>query len=173
MHNPTVTSTTASTPTEEMDALIVQVADLSKLALKMTQHCIDLHDNIPRVVVIQVAAKVAAELAALADTAAAPTTADNPASDEFVELPAPTPDELDALFPIGTGDSQVWHVVCIGREPGLYANHMDAYDQITGVPNSFRMKKSSLCEALNFYRWRYARQEVKKLVESPGPAPQI
>ncbi|KAJ7088342.1 hypothetical protein C8R44DRAFT_751910 [Mycena epipterygia] len=150
MHNQTSPPTTASTPAQEMDALLAQVGDLSKLALKMTQHCIDLHDNIPRVVALQVSAKVAAELATLADTASAnpdspgiythfhPRSSSNglhAASEDFVEVPAPTPDELDARFPPGTADSQVWHVVCIGREPGLYANHTDAYEQMRGVPN--------------------------------------
>ncbi|KAJ7104996.1 hypothetical protein C8R44DRAFT_746235 [Mycena epipterygia] len=162
MHTPTP-ATTASTPAQEMDALIAQVADLSKLALKMTQHCIDLHDNIPRIVGLQVAAKVAAELDALADAAAAPAPAEDGA---FVELPAPTPDELDALFPPGTGEFQVWYVVCIGREPGLYASHTDADNQVRGVPNQFRMKKSSLREALDFYRWKYTHQEVKKMIEA-------
>ncbi|KAJ7088315.1 hypothetical protein C8R44DRAFT_892845 [Mycena epipterygia] len=170
MHNQTSPPTTASTPAQEMDALVAQVGDLSKLALKMTQHCIDLHDNIPRVVALQVSAKVVAELAALADAASA--NPDSPASEDFVEVPAPTPDELDARFPPGAADSQVWHVVCIGREPGLYANHTDAYEQMRGVPNQFRMKKSSLREALDFYRWKYAHQEVKKLVEATA-APQI
>jgi hypothetical protein len=41
---------------------------------------------------------------------------------KFYHSAALAPDELDALFPAGYGDNIHWHVVCVGRRPGLYAS---------------------------------------------------
>ncbi|KAJ6538210.1 hypothetical protein DFH09DRAFT_1324076 [Mycena vulgaris] len=163
MTDTSIPATTAATPDEELAALVAQVAALSKTALDLTKNCIDIHhtiiDTIPRVVASQVAA-------ALAAAAVVPTG-------DFVQGVALTPAQLDAQFPPGTGDTQTWHVVCIGREPGLYASAELATDQVRGVPNQLRQKKSSRQEALNFYRYKHQAGQVQKWNEvavAPAPA---
>ncbi|KAJ7301353.1 hypothetical protein DFH08DRAFT_978831 [Mycena albidolilacea] len=66
---------------------------LSKLALEVTRHCIDIHNKIPHVVRVQVDA-------AVAFYHNAPT---------FFENIAPTPDEMDAEYPPGREDNQAWY----------------------------------------------------------------
>ncbi|KAJ6471703.1 hypothetical protein DFH09DRAFT_1110460 [Mycena vulgaris] len=178
MTDTSISATTAATPDEELAALVAQVAALSKTALELTKNCIDIHhtiiDTIPRVVASQVAAALAAAAVV-------------PAGD-FVQGIALTPDQLDAQFPPGTGDTQTWHVVCIGREPGLYASAFVSFvsstltllshsisdlatDQVRGIPNQLRQKKSSRQEALNFYRYKHQAGLVQKWNEvTPAPA---
>ncbi|KAJ6478446.1 hypothetical protein DFH09DRAFT_1108306 [Mycena vulgaris] len=88
---------------------------------------------------------------------------------DFVQGVALTPAQLDAQFPPGTGDTQTWHVVCIGREPGFER----ATDQVRGIPNQLRQKKSSRQEALNLYRYKHQAGHVQKWNEvtvAPAPA---
>ncbi|KAJ7441888.1 hypothetical protein FB451DRAFT_1360221 [Mycena latifolia] len=143
-------ATTTATPEQELAALVAKVTVLSKLALEMTKHCIDLHDALPGVIASQVAAALAAVTGPSAD---------------FIQGSALTPNELDALFPPGVGENQTWHVVCIGRNPGLYPSAEDADEQVKGVPNQFRQKKAGRVEALSFYRYKYNRGEVLKFVD--------
>ncbi|KAF8187857.1 hypothetical protein K438DRAFT_1972561 [Mycena galopus ATCC 62051] len=128
----------AATPDLELAALLTQVTALSKLAvdvthwsldlndkalsklaLDMTRHCIDINDKLPRIVRAQVAAALSELRAALG----------------FYQGIAPTPSQLDALFPPGRGDNQTWYVICIGCQPGLYATPEEADDQVLGVPD--------------------------------------
>ncbi|KAJ7774528.1 hypothetical protein DFH07DRAFT_952238 [Mycena maculata] len=74
-----------------------------------------------------------------------------------------TPDELDALFPPGRGDNQVWHVVTIGRNPGF----AEADDEVLGIPNQHRRRKTSRQEALAYYRHQWGLSAVIKLTEAP------
>ncbi|KAJ7450108.1 hypothetical protein FB451DRAFT_1186883 [Mycena latifolia] len=129
-----IPATTTPSPEQELAALVAQLTGLT--------------DTLPGVIASQVAAALAA-----------PTGS---SGTEFVQGTARTPDELEALFPPGVGDYQTWHVVCIGREPGLYPSAEDADDQVKGVPNQFRQKKSGRIEALGFYRYKYGRGEVVK-----------
>ncbi|KAJ6527599.1 hypothetical protein DFH09DRAFT_1328071 [Mycena vulgaris] len=163
MTDTSIPATTAATPDEELAALVVQVAVLSKTALDLTKNCIDIHhtiiDTIPRVVASQVAAALAAAAVVLMG--------------DFVQGVALTPAQLDAQFPPGTGDTQTWHVVCIGREPGLYASAELTTDQVRGIPNQLLQKKSSRQEALNFYRYKHQAGQVQKWNEvavAPAPA---
>ncbi|KAJ6596598.1 hypothetical protein B0H10DRAFT_2232385 [Mycena sp. CBHHK59/15] len=144
------TATNAPTPDEEMAALLAQVAALSKLALDVTRHCININDQIPRVIRAQVD-KAVAEI--------------HPASPEFVLGITPTPDELEAKFPPGHGDNQTWYVVCVGRRPGLHATSEEADAQVLGVPHQFRRKKDSHVEALAFYRHKHSLGEVMQISE--------
>ncbi|KAJ6566708.1 hypothetical protein B0H19DRAFT_1257900 [Mycena capillaripes] len=80
---------------------------------------------------------------------------------------APTPDEMETAFPSGPNESGVWYVVCVGRQPGLYFNSLEADEQVKGVPNQFCQKKTSRREALDFYHYKFDRNEVKKLTEVP------
>ncbi|KAJ6516539.1 hypothetical protein C8R47DRAFT_1205779 [Mycena vitilis] len=149
-------STTAATPDQEMTAMVTELAALSRLALKMTHLCIDLNETIPRVVQAQVDAKVATALAALI-----------PSGPAFYRSAGPTPDELDAQFPPGRGDHQEWHVVCIGRNPGLYASSTEADEQVLGVPKQARKRKDNRQEALLYYRTQHGLGEVMRVSETP------
>ncbi|KAJ7112731.1 hypothetical protein C8R44DRAFT_882481 [Mycena epipterygia] len=147
-------ATTAPTPQQELAALVAKVAALSNLALDLTRQCIDINQDLPRVVPLQVTAAVGK------------LTADV----EFVEGVAITPDALDALFPPGVGDYQPWYVVCVGRKPGLYPSSHEANDQVLGVPHQFRRKKSGRAEALAFYRAKHVAGQVAKMTEVPPVA---
>ncbi|KAJ7030754.1 hypothetical protein C8F04DRAFT_1186598 [Mycena alexandri] len=116
-------------------------------------------------------AAAAAQTTALAQTPAvtAPTS-----STEWVQGVARTPDELDASYAgLTVAEDLTWQVVCIGREPGLYATAAseEANPLLDGVPNQFRRKKDSLTEALAFYRLRYETGRVQKWNEAPAAAP--
>ncbi|KAJ7655507.1 hypothetical protein B0H17DRAFT_1213975 [Mycena rosella] len=71
-----------------------------------------------------------------------------------------TPDQLGVQFPPGLGEDLLWQVVCIGREPGLYAS-------VNGVPNQSHKKKKSRAEALTFYHICYGKGKVEKWNEVP------
>ncbi|KAJ6575725.1 hypothetical protein DFH09DRAFT_1311778 [Mycena vulgaris] len=148
--NTTPTAISAANPAEELAALIAHVSALSKLALSMTKHCIEIHDAIPKVVASQVAAALAGTL---------------PPAPQFIEGGAITPANLAATHPPGHGDHQSWYVVIVGREPGMYRSSTEADAQVNGVPGQFRQKKASRVEALSFYRSKFNTGEVTKLTE--------
>ncbi|KAJ7118297.1 hypothetical protein C8R44DRAFT_878905 [Mycena epipterygia] len=152
MTNNHLQATTAPTPQQELAALVAKVAALSKLALDLTRQCIDINQDLPRVVDLQVAAAMA----------------EPPSEVEFVQGVAITPDALDTLFPPGVGDFQPWYVVCIGRELGLYPSSDEADEQVSGVPHQFRRKKSGRAEALSFYRAKHVAGQVAKMTEATG-----
>ncbi|KAJ6548274.1 hypothetical protein B0H10DRAFT_2101155 [Mycena sp. CBHHK59/15] len=152
MVNPS-SQTNAATPEQELAALVSQVAALSKIALDMTRHCLDINEKLPRVVRAQVDAAIAEHT---------PATA-------FYEETAPTPDQLEAQFPPGRGDSQAWYVVCTGRQPGLYASADEADEQVSGVPHQHRRKLTGRGPALAYYRQLYELGQVMRLTEIPGP----
>ncbi|KAJ7792841.1 hypothetical protein B0H14DRAFT_3498762 [Mycena olivaceomarginata] len=148
----------AASPEEELAALVTQVATLSKLAvdlseqcidaddkalsklaLEVTRHCIDINDKIPRVVQVQVDAAVA-------------VFRKTPA---FYENIAPTPDEMEVEYPPGRGDKQVWYVVCVGRQPGFYTTYEEAEDEVDGVPRGHRRRVPGRIAALAYYRQMY------------------
>ncbi|KAJ7292451.1 hypothetical protein C8J57DRAFT_1489959 [Mycena rebaudengoi] len=83
------------------------------------------------------------------------------------------PDALETFIPPNSGE--IWYVVIVGREPGLYRTPAEANHQTHGVPGQFSQKKTSRHEALAFYRERYgqpAPDGVQKWVELPElPAP--
>ncbi|KAJ6614468.1 hypothetical protein B0H10DRAFT_1950603 [Mycena sp. CBHHK59/15] len=75
MVNPS-SQTNAATPEQELAALVSQVAALSKIALDMTRHCLDINEKLPRVVRAQVDAAIAEHTPATAfyeETAPTPT----------------------------------------------------------------------------------------------------
>ncbi|KAJ7114638.1 hypothetical protein C8R43DRAFT_1138297 [Mycena crocata] len=155
---PSTAATTAPTPAEELAAVLAQVAVVTKLSVDMTKLCIDLHQKIPVLVARSAAA------------AAAPPVAPAVAAPLFIEGVARTPAQLEAAFPPGHGDKLQWYVVCIGREPGLYATSDESERQVNGIPRQFRIRKGSRVEALNFYRERYEEQAVSKINEAPPAA---
>ncbi|KAJ7124042.1 hypothetical protein C8R43DRAFT_945014 [Mycena crocata] len=157
---PSTAATTAPTPAEELAAVLAQVAVMTKLSVDITKMSIDLHQRIP----------VLVARSAAAAAAAAPPPAPAVAAPLFIEGVARTPAQLEAAFPPGHGDKLPWYVVCIGREPGLYATSDESERQVNGIPRQFRIRKGSRVEALNFYRERYEEQAVSKINEAP-PAP--
>ncbi|KAJ6509616.1 hypothetical protein DFH09DRAFT_1100888 [Mycena vulgaris] len=151
--NTTPTAISAANPAEELAALIAHVSALSKLALSMTKHCIEIHDAIPKVVASQVAAALAGTLLMSIAFMSMAHIADRlqlaPAP-QFIEGGAITPANLAATHPPGHGDHQSW---------------TEADAQVNGVPGQFRQKKASRVEALSFYRSKFNTGEVTKLTE--------
>ncbi|KAJ6543672.1 hypothetical protein B0H10DRAFT_2218717 [Mycena sp. CBHHK59/15] len=133
----------ASTPQQELDALVAKVAALARLSVDLTRLSLDIQDTFPAVM-MQVAAMSAAS---------APTV---------VRGVPQTPDEVEAAHPPSPNDPQSWYVVIVGREPGLYTNSDAADMQTTGIPNQFRQRKTGLREALAFYRNKYEAGKVEK-----------
>ncbi|KAJ7467363.1 hypothetical protein B0H11DRAFT_1921400 [Mycena galericulata] len=168
----------ASNSQEELDTLVKRVAELSQMALDMTHLCIDVQAVVPGIALSRQAfdmARACLDLRTVIPGVFARATGADPASAtvapvDWIEEPAATPDQMDTYFPQGLGDDISWHVVCIGREPGLYASTEEADKQITGVPNQFRQKKTSRLEALAFYRIKYDSQKVHKMVPVPASA---
>ncbi|KAJ7862583.1 hypothetical protein B0H14DRAFT_2575250 [Mycena olivaceomarginata] len=117
----------------------------------MTRLCIDVNDNLPALVQSQVAAAVAA------------VTSPGP---KWYHSPAPSPDEMDAMFPPGYLDNVQWYVVCVGRRPGLYSSYQDADDQVRGVPNQLRKRKDSRQEALLYYRSQFRTGGCERVSEA-------
>ncbi|KAJ6547987.1 hypothetical protein DFH09DRAFT_1087450 [Mycena vulgaris] len=160
--------TNSPTPAQELAALVAKVAALSKLALDMTKLTMDINDAVPGVIASQVTQAV--------DVL-------TPTAPQFMHGTARTPDQMDALFPPGVGDHQLWYVVIVGREPGLYNSSVAADAEVNGVPGQFRQKKASRVEALAFYRNRYNDSAVAKISEvivapatvtvAPAPAPVV
>ncbi|KAJ7449016.1 hypothetical protein FB451DRAFT_1374173 [Mycena latifolia] len=75
-------ATITATPEQELAALVAKVTTLSRVALDLTAKCLDINQELPRVIASQVAAAVA-EVTPDAD---------------FVRGVPLTPDELDALY---------------------------------------------------------------------------
>ncbi|KAJ7486285.1 hypothetical protein B0H11DRAFT_2225318 [Mycena galericulata] len=167
-HSVAPAATNASNPQEELDALVQRIVELSQMSLDMTpvvpgialsrqafdmaRACLDLRTIVPEV---------------FARVAGVPADETAPAAIDWVEEEAPTPDQMEQYFPPGLGDDLAWHVVCVGRETGLFQSAEEADKQIRGVPNQFRQKKDSRVEALAFYRLRYETGRVHQMVAIP------
>ncbi|KAJ7082865.1 hypothetical protein B0H15DRAFT_803002 [Mycena belliarum] len=164
----------------EMDTLVAKVAALTLMSLDMARLCIDVQGVAPGIALakqaldmtnlcVEVKTQIAPAFTAAANMAIA-SMAPPPVPDPdhvWVKGIALTPDQMEASFGPGVGDEQTWQVVCIGREPGLYASATEANLQIEGVPNQFREKRKSRVEALSFYRHRYESNRVAKWTPVP------
>ncbi|KAJ7847560.1 hypothetical protein B0H13DRAFT_2362432 [Mycena leptocephala] len=115
-------------PQQELESLISLVAALSQMSLAMTKHCLDVQTKLPRVVNAAAAAGIAAPIT---PAVASPT---------WVQLVALTPDQLDAAHPTGNLDDIAYHVVTIGRDPGLYTGTTESDYQVLGVPDGKRRR---------------------------------
>ncbi|KAJ7463444.1 hypothetical protein B0H11DRAFT_2240919 [Mycena galericulata] len=152
-------ATTAST-SSEMAALVALVARLSSATLDATRLAVEVQAKLPAVVAAEVAASTAATAAAASTEAAAA------ASPLLVHQAARTPTALEAAFPEGSGE--VWYVIIIGREPGMYRTAAEADSLCNGIPNQLKAKKTSRREALAWYHERYNQADgngVQKWVE--------
>ncbi|KAJ7206710.1 hypothetical protein C8J57DRAFT_1614701 [Mycena rebaudengoi] len=156
---------THSSSSQELHALLSRVGTLIQMSLDMAKVAVDVQQRIPSVLAHHVddaiagipslvAAQVAAQVAAAADILP-----------DFVEGVAITPDALDLLNPAGSGDDCYWHVVLVGREPGIYQSVTTSDELVKGVPSAGRRRKSSRLEALTYYRVNYDAGKVKKWVD--------
>ncbi|KAJ7217413.1 hypothetical protein B0H12DRAFT_1241051 [Mycena haematopus] len=128
-----------------LDALVATVAGLTQMSLALTQGCLDVQTKLPGLM------KAAFE-------------AHLPDEPSWIEVNARTPAELDAAHPPGPGDDLTYHVVTVGREPGLYLSVQDSDSQVLGVPNSKRHRKHTRLEALAWYRFKYDHGDVHKML---------
>ncbi|KAJ7277779.1 hypothetical protein C8J57DRAFT_1503618 [Mycena rebaudengoi] len=144
-----MTQTTLPIPTQEMATLVAKVARLSKLAVELTSLVIEIQTELPGLLKAEI------------DAALGDENTDN----LWVAGSPLAPDELEAIFPPGVGDTQTWYVVLRGQNPGLYPSYNDCDEQVRGVPKQFRQKKSGRLEALAFYRRHYTEGGVEKWTE--------
>ncbi|KAJ7110502.1 hypothetical protein C8R44DRAFT_883639 [Mycena epipterygia] len=155
-----LSATTAPTPAQELEVLVALVAQLSAASLEATHLSVEVQAKLPTIAAkpaVSDAQLAAAQLAATSDASAAADV-----TPLFVGRTPKTPSELQAEFPPGSGE--VWYVVIIGREPGL----TEANDQCNGIPNQFKEKRKSRCEALAWYAECYFKPSgdgVQKWVE--------
>ncbi|KAJ7156820.1 hypothetical protein C8R43DRAFT_1125401 [Mycena crocata] len=179
-------ATNASTPQQELDALLAMVSNLAQLSLDMTRLCIDVQNVVPGIALsrralemtsacLDVKDQIRHSFAVVAEAAVAVAAATPPAPlFEWVRAVALTPDQLEASYGKGVCDNVAWQVVCIGREPGMYIDPDDAKANVEGVPNGFRKKKDTRLEALAFYRARYDDGKVEKWRAVPiAPKPAV
>ncbi|KAJ7926305.1 hypothetical protein B0H13DRAFT_1862351 [Mycena leptocephala] len=150
------TSTHSSTPDQELAVLVSKVAALSKLALDMTRHCLDVSDNLPASSKLKWTPKLQRRSRTWLFVATGAT---------FYRSDAPTPDEMDAMFPPGRNDDLA-HVIRVGREPGLYTSKFEANDQVIGVPGHARKKKDNRQEALRYYCSQHGANNVYRVSET-------
>ncbi|KAJ7637794.1 hypothetical protein B0H17DRAFT_1197422 [Mycena rosella] len=174
MHVSATTSASTSS-SQEMNALITLVARLSAVSLEATRLAVEVQAKLPAVIASEAAAAVAVEAAATTAKATAEAVAAanaGTASDDddpdpvWVRRTPITPAALAARHPDGTGE--VWYVVTIGREPGLYRTPDEANAQCDGVPFQQKEKRKTRREALAWYASRYNAADgegVQKWVE--------
>ncbi|KAJ7202455.1 hypothetical protein C8J57DRAFT_1260272 [Mycena rebaudengoi] len=79
-----------------------------RLPIVLAHHVDDALQGVPQMVADQVAVLVPS------------ATSGTHSSDLFVRGVPITPAALEALHPPGTGDDVSWHVVLVGREPGMF-----------------------------------------------------
>ncbi|KAJ7259466.1 hypothetical protein C8J57DRAFT_1515534 [Mycena rebaudengoi] len=141
--------------------------ELVAATLETTRLAVEVQNRLPAVLAaVEIAAAQAAQVYA---HAAEPS---RPPGPPFTEGVAITPDALETFIP---ESGNIWYVVIIGRQPGLYRTPAEANLQTHGVPGQFSQKKTSRREALAFYRERYGLPPphgVQKWVELAGlPSP--
>ncbi|KAJ7169286.1 hypothetical protein C8R43DRAFT_1121167 [Mycena crocata] len=170
-------------PGKGVDNLHTLISDLSHLSLDMARMCVEVQSVLPGVALSKQSLKMASLCLDLQDelrrsfNAAVQTAiaaaAPPPPLFHWVKGGEPlTPDQLDASYPQGVCDDSPWHVVIVGREPGMFISSDEAGINVSGVPSGFRKKKDSHLEALAFYRARYKDGKVEKWRTVPvAPAP--
>ncbi|KAJ7280888.1 hypothetical protein C8J57DRAFT_106991 [Mycena rebaudengoi] len=158
-----------STSQQEMDALTSRVASLVRLSIDVVKFAVDVQQSLPIVVAHytrdalagvpeQISQQVAEQVAEQVSAAFPPS------SPTFVEGVAMTPTVLEADHPLGADDDETrcWHVVTVGRDPGLYSSVTESDTQVLGYPSGNRRKKTGLAEALAYYRREYEAGRVLK-----------
>ncbi|KAJ6449957.1 hypothetical protein C8R45DRAFT_1114364 [Mycena sanguinolenta] len=153
---------TATSPEEELAAVVTALTQLTvdatirsldlndkvltKLIVDMTRLSMDVQEKFPRIVRAQVEAAVAEV---------------RPPTPIFYQGVAPTPAQMDMMFPAGRGDNQQWHVVCVGRQPPAWPiRHI-----VHGVPDQSHRRMTGRAAALAHYRQMYDQGKVMRLTE--------
>ncbi|KAJ7312216.1 hypothetical protein DFH08DRAFT_822254 [Mycena albidolilacea] len=172
-------------PAQQLDALLADVSALSKLALDivqrsinlddkvvsrlavdLTRHSVAINNQIPQVVHSHVDVAIAEIRRTLSFTVSFPISVEIlPAARVFYQGTAPTPAELDTLFPLGQGDNKAYHVVCVGQAPGLYDTVEEANEQVHGVPAQNRRRVVGRLSALAYYQQMFDAQRVMALTQ--------
>ncbi|KAJ7256714.1 hypothetical protein C8J57DRAFT_1517352 [Mycena rebaudengoi] len=167
-------TTSFSSNPHELQELVSRVASLVQMSIDMTRIAADVQYRLPIVLAHHVddalqgvPQMVADQVAALVPSA---TSATRGSDSVFVRGVPITPVALEALHPPGTGDDVSWHVVLVGREPGMFQSVTASNDCVNGVPNASRRKKDTRIEALTYYRSNYEAQNVEKWIEVDSEA---
>ncbi|KAJ7260643.1 hypothetical protein C8J57DRAFT_1471665 [Mycena rebaudengoi] len=162
-----------SSDPHELKVLLSRVATLVQMSIDMTRIAADVQHRLPIVLAHHVddalqgvPQMVADQVAVLVPSA----TSGTHSSDLFVRGVPITPAALEALHPPGTGDDVSWHVVLVGREPGMFQSVTASNDCVNGVPHASRRKKDTRVEALTYYRSNYEAQKVEKWMEVSSEA---
>ncbi|KAJ7886565.1 hypothetical protein B0H14DRAFT_3431142 [Mycena olivaceomarginata] len=158
---------TATSPEQQLEALISQVTAMSMLAVDFSERCIDVHDkemsrsalDIARQC-IDINAKIPRVVRAHVDAAVDELRSPTPA---FYEHIAPTPDEIAASVPTGQGDNQMWYVVVLDADLACMPPH--AEDEVRGVPRGSCRKVLGRVSALAHYRQMYDTGKVRLMSE--------
>ncbi|KAF8144864.1 hypothetical protein K438DRAFT_1992426 [Mycena galopus ATCC 62051] len=138
-------SNASSTPQTELQALVSLVTDLSQTSLTMATQCLDVWPSInASTSIFATSTMYHYQLAPLPS---------------WRHLIPRTPEELDDTH-AGDNESKTWHVVTVGREPGLYNTNLDI--QVLGVPGASRQHIPGLAAALAHYCAKYIALEVEK-----------
>ncbi|KAJ7122606.1 hypothetical protein C8R43DRAFT_959313 [Mycena crocata] len=167
----------ASTPQQEMDALLELVGTLSSMSLNLTRLCIEVQNVVPGIALsrqalemtgacLDIKDQIRHAFAVVAEAAVAAAAPPAPLV-EWIRRQALTPDQLERSHPAGLCDDSAYQVVTIGREPGIFISSDDASNNISGVPKGFRKKKDSRIEALAFYRAQFEAGKVEKWRDVP------
>ncbi|KAK6969032.1 hypothetical protein R3P38DRAFT_2814976 [Favolaschia claudopus] len=192
MANTTSPATTAltsgpptMTPEQEMASLVSQLAalsmasldltsqtidgdnkTLSKLALTVARTCVDINGDLNLPLVLLRAHFILDRLPRVMNNVvqAAVAAAIRESDPLFVITEAPNPDVVETNLLAGN-ENAPYHVVCVGREPGLYLDSSVADNQVRGVPEQDRRKIIGRSAALNHYRTMYEQQKVKRVNE--------
>ncbi|KAJ7858220.1 hypothetical protein B0H14DRAFT_3447344 [Mycena olivaceomarginata] len=156
------------TPPQQLEALLTEVLALSKLALDIVQRSIDLDDKTVSKLALDLTRHSVAINDQIPQVVCSHVDAANavmcPAR-VFYQGTAPTPAELDALFPPGQGDNKAYHVVCVGRAPGLYDTSEEANAQVDGVPTASCRRVVGHLSALAYYRQMFDAQRVMTMTQ--------
>ncbi|KAJ7112863.1 hypothetical protein C8R43DRAFT_961722 [Mycena crocata] len=154
---PDAPATASNSPNAQvaLEELLATVAGLSQMSLAMAKHCLDVQTRVPAVVNAAIAAGIASLV---------------PSPPIWIRQPHRTPEELEAAHPPGIDDDIAYHVVTVGREPGLYTSVTQSDFQVLGVPDQKRKRQGSLAEALAYYRIKYDKKEIAKWVPQTAPA---
>ncbi|KAJ7212365.1 hypothetical protein C8J57DRAFT_1483662 [Mycena rebaudengoi] len=162
------TNSFSSNP-DELQVLVSRVATLVQMSLDMTRILVDVQHHLPIVLARQVDEAlqgvpqlVADRVAALVPSATIGSSTSEPSA--FVRGVPISPDDLELLHPPGVGDDASWHVVLVGREPGLFLSVTASNDSVNGVSNASRRRKDTRAEALTYYRINYEAQKVEKWI---------
>ncbi|CAK5279859.1 unnamed protein product [Mycena citricolor] len=81
----------------------------------------------------------------------------------WIKLPARSPAEVANLLSADAGD--LFYVVVVGREPGVYLSHTKADELCDHVPGQKKMRFRDRAVALDYYRQQFQADKVEKWVE--------